>query len=624
MAGVTVARFPLFSEEENPETAGEDVGSRTEFIHPIQPPHFSGSFGEYRKHSRYHHGLDYKTFARVGIPVLMPRDGVVRRFKSSDRGYGNALWVESGDIRFTFGHLLDFLGDRPGLEYFRASLDLLLPRKAFAYRIPPYFRFKQGEVLARSGESGSGAPHLHFEVLRGGYYYDPLHLPGMAADDTTAPELLNVYLETGRSVLKFALKKVVDEPGPGPGTNDDKTIPGPGSVHVRYVLADHEELTLPRGNSVRFMMGGYDTMLASNRNGVSDLRLFAGERKLYSRSLARIAGRDLGGASRVYHTARTVIGSEYVFILYGDGRGRVDRGRADADGRVPVRIEIADSMGNTAELNFPIHFTGEDIPAAYLTGASAAERGAFRGVGEGSSVSRKHQGARLVLNFGERSLFGGGRIRVAGLPEAEIPDEIVTKLDAAGNAYSERLDPFYRREGPAFIVETQDLFYKNGAEGSAVFPAPLEGIGGLYYYNNTVKRWLLLARPYATRDGKNYYSFRFRREGPITQLVDLYAPRIGSGLLWDDPPLTDENRNIIREYTVRDRGSGIQLDRIEVLFDGRVYPHEWIKDRSIIRVIVPADLVGRRGAVLSLRVVDYAENYSPWFFDCLDPIAPSS
>ncbi len=212
-------------------------------------------------------------------------------------------------------------------------------------------------------------------------------------------------------------------------------------------------------------------------------------------------------------------------------------------------------------------------------------------------------------------------MRTAALAENEVPREVISARDESGKLSSETMEDFYRREGPAFIVETQDVFYRDGAQGSAIMPDSGQGRAALYYYNDTVKRWLLLARPYDTRGGKSYYSFVFRGEGAIAQLVDHTPPRVDRQLLWDHPPSTDEKNNIIREYTIIDRGSGVDLKRIEVLYDGRPYPYDWIEDRSTIRVVIPGGLVPRRGALVSVRVVDYGENVSDWYFDCVDPLA---
>jgi hypothetical protein len=54
--------------------------------------------------------------------------------------------------------------------------------------------FKQGEVVAWSGQSGAGPPHLHFELRQGDMNLNPL-LHGFALPDHTPPTLAAVKIE---------------------------------------------------------------------------------------------------------------------------------------------------------------------------------------------------------------------------------------------------------------------------------------------------------------------------------------------------------------------------------------------------------------------------------------------
>ncbi len=54
---------------------------------------------------------------------------------------------------------------------------------------------KRGQLIAYSGESGSGLPHLHFEVRRGGDApIDPFEY-GFAYNDTTPPVVESLMIE---------------------------------------------------------------------------------------------------------------------------------------------------------------------------------------------------------------------------------------------------------------------------------------------------------------------------------------------------------------------------------------------------------------------------------------------
>ncbi len=121
----------------------------------------ASGFGDYRS-GRFHAGLDIRTGGRIGAKVFAPVDGYVKRVKTSYFGYGKGLYVAGDDGRtYVFGHL----------DQYAPTVDRAL--KAAQYRDQRYYedlffpkdslRVRQGELIALSGQTGSGAPHLHFE-----------------------------------------------------------------------------------------------------------------------------------------------------------------------------------------------------------------------------------------------------------------------------------------------------------------------------------------------------------------------------------------------------------------------------------------------------------------------------
>lgn len=138
--------------------------SEQPFISPVKIPlFFSGGFGELRP-SHFHSGIDIRTQGRTGIPVVAIKDGYISRISVSSTGYGNALYMNHPDgTTSVYGHLERF---NPELQEY--TKEKQYDREHFHVDITPLsgsFRFKQGEVIAWSGNSGSsGGPHLHFEI----------------------------------------------------------------------------------------------------------------------------------------------------------------------------------------------------------------------------------------------------------------------------------------------------------------------------------------------------------------------------------------------------------------------------------------------------------------------------
>ena len=101
---------------------------------------------------RKHKGVDFKTPS--GTDVKATFDGVVTRKNWNFRGNGNSIELqESGGKHRTalFLHLSE------------------LPKSLSVGQ-----RFKRGEVMARSGNTGhSFAPHLHYQLMQGSQVIDP-------------------------------------------------------------------------------------------------------------------------------------------------------------------------------------------------------------------------------------------------------------------------------------------------------------------------------------------------------------------------------------------------------------------------------------------------------------------
>ncbi|MGB2696633.1 MAG: M23 family metallopeptidase [Candidatus Zixiibacteriota bacterium] len=122
----------------------------------------SSAFGEYRNF-HFHSGIDIPTQKKTGFKVMAPESGWVFRIYTSWWGYGKAVYLKLDDGRLVlFGHLSDF---SPGIKEFVEKEQL--KSKSYFQNIfldKDQMRIKKGELIGFSGETGAGAPHLHFEL----------------------------------------------------------------------------------------------------------------------------------------------------------------------------------------------------------------------------------------------------------------------------------------------------------------------------------------------------------------------------------------------------------------------------------------------------------------------------
>lgn len=166
--------------------AAAAVGEEDTYHWPLHlDPVLTSSFGEYRP-GRFHAGIDLRTYG-IGQPVRAPEDGEVVRVRTSPYGYGKALYIRLADGNTAvYAHLDRFAS--PLAEYvFEAQHE----RERYTVDLYPgegEFSVERGEVVAYSGRTGVGAPHLHYEIR------DPDNRPinprraGLTWPDTQAPE----------------------------------------------------------------------------------------------------------------------------------------------------------------------------------------------------------------------------------------------------------------------------------------------------------------------------------------------------------------------------------------------------------------------------------------------------
>jgi len=175
--------------------------------------YLSASFCEYRP-GHYHSAIDIKTWNQEGYPVFAIDDGCIYRIRVSPHGYGKVIYLKLKDGRFAvYAHLQRFA---PKIEQAIRKEQLRRKRYSINWK-PKNWPVKKGEILAYSGQTGIGVPHLHFEIRDPqNHALNPLHFFKDQIKDQIPPILqellvipLNQHSTVNGSILPrtFLLKK---------------------------------------------------------------------------------------------------------------------------------------------------------------------------------------------------------------------------------------------------------------------------------------------------------------------------------------------------------------------------------------------------------------------------------
>ncbi|WP_221409059.1 M23 family metallopeptidase [Reichenbachiella versicolor] len=167
-----------------------------DFIMPVrhgQIVHLAGTMGELRS-THFHAGIDIKTSGITGLPILAAADGYVQRVRVSLGGYGHALYIAHPHNKSVtvYAHL-----DKFSPKIAAWVREQQYKKKSFEVNLFPaanQFAFKQGDEIAKSGNTGSSSgPHLHFEIRSWDHkVLNPLLFGFNEIKDTTPPTLSKV------------------------------------------------------------------------------------------------------------------------------------------------------------------------------------------------------------------------------------------------------------------------------------------------------------------------------------------------------------------------------------------------------------------------------------------------
>lgn len=227
--------------------------------------YLSATFGETRS-SHFHAAVDIGTWGREGFDVYATRDGILHRVGVSPYGYGNVIYLKHADGSFSvYAHLQDFepriraIVDSIRFRDFSADFNRNMERFGIRYR--------QGDVIGRTGSTGIGPPHLHFELRTPGNIPFNPKLAGISVPDKIPPRFNGLSAEplSPDAMINGVRRIHTAVPAVRGGEFDFGTLQVSGEIGLAVDVSDRADN-------------------ANNVYAVYELELFVGdERYFYSR-----------------------------------------------------------------------------------------------------------------------------------------------------------------------------------------------------------------------------------------------------------------------------------------------------------------------------------------------------
>ncbi len=174
--------------------------SKKSFIYPIPIDiRIKSIFAGFRG-NHFHGGIDFSTFGKIGIPVRAVEEGYIFRLSNKFYGFGKAVYIRHKNFMSVYGHLDKFENKVLELEDLSEQLVEGTDGRYFGdYFFEDKGVFvKKGQIIAYSGETGAGPPHLHFEIRD--LDNNPINtFTYIKIDDTLSPRIGKIILKP----LKF-------------------------------------------------------------------------------------------------------------------------------------------------------------------------------------------------------------------------------------------------------------------------------------------------------------------------------------------------------------------------------------------------------------------------------------
>ncbi|TGL21881.1 M23 family metallopeptidase [Leptospira yanagawae] len=567
----------LSTDSRIPEIPHSEVGFPLPYFSPV-----SGTFAEIRNHN-LHLGSDFKSYGLNGHNILATFDGYVEEISYSKTGYGLSLnlYNPKYKIKSKYAHLHSFGGTLVELELLRRALLLMGDPSGFQLKLPPgMFSTKKGNAIGKTGETGSGPPHLHLEFRSEKGTINPLYFSEIHQKDITPPTILSLFLESDQleKPLLLSAKEI-----------------GKGKFEL-YTESGDLFTSIQLTGKVRIRLSGYDKIRSRNKNNVYGMDLEVNGKTVFTRNFDFLSFEEKSQKHQFYDINRSSLSPPVYFYhmyeqpkLFKEDGNSLNLSLFPKKEKIQVLASLRDATGNKSSVNFTI--LNEDSPK------DPNEKPIPKKTGN----KYKSLDGVVTIDLTKAEVSGDGNFFITEISEKEIPFKIPKGLPLKGKIYQ---------------VETKRMSWKGEGIGEMNFGSTPSIKDSLYFYDVSIGKF----QGVQPKRKPNGFSFKLTKLGYLMVLSDETPPTVF--------PMTSiaryielpEVRNHCMEekyYTLSDTGSGFRTN-VELLLDGQSFPYEYDPDRSAIKVLIPKSLQKERPyLLLEVKASDFAGNTSEPFVDLI-------
>lgn len=532
----------------------------------------SGTLGEQRGFY-LHTGIDIKTKGRIGFPILATAEGRLWQVSSKVKGYGNDVLLHHGGYLSHYAHMDGFDNSKYPIDTLMKIVKVLYHEEDvggfhFKYTAP---RYRQGERIGYSGETGSGPPHLHFALRVPGGVSNPLQF--LKVEDSEGPVLRHLFLCVEKD-----------------STTVSEVPVGIREAGGRYFLMDGLSFRMDnifyvsKQDRVFLKLACFDRVSSANHCAVHRIEVFENDRSVYAINFDRLKWEDLKYGRFIYDLSNLSVDGENLYTYYlcrknGNQYSSLttihDGYFAGTEGPRVLKVVASDYAGNTSEVRLailPRHDSSPPVPSAgqdYTMARSSR------------NVQLSDSSRRFGIQVYPGSLLQDTLMKVESRITVPRLDDII----ASGTAGKADVSTVY-------TVYPFDSLYRRNVKVSIKRPESIsreEAPNVLVYrfFDGTSPQGLVTKYD----RGRDVFEAFTNRNGHFVLIRDRTAPAVSL------PPIHEivEDRNVKRIFRFRmyDNLSGVSLRSVRFFFDGERMPFDFNFDLGWAEVTLPRYVVDR-------------------------------